>query len=204
MVLDLHTIAKNPQNYQFSMVSTKGEFFLLRPLEKKDEARLADLIEGLSEETKKFISVNKSSESIAREQCDAINRYDKLRFVLEKEDNRELVGLFEYSFSIPQGDLDRFEKYGIKLSEQTDCRMGPLLGDAYQSQGIASIVLPIIISIAKQFGKKRIILWGGVMHENIRAVRFYEKNNFKNVGAFIDNPPQGMDPASCYDMILDL
>ena len=203
MVLSLDAIAQNPQDYQFPINSHNGEYFILRPLEKKDEAKLAELIESLSVETKRFIAVNKSSESIAKEQCDAINKYDKLRFVLEKVDKRELVGLFEFSFGIPQGDFDRFEKYGIKLSERTDCRMGPLLRDAYQSQGIASVVLPILISIAKQFCKKRIILWGGVMQENTQAVRFYEKNDFKNVGAFIDHP-QGMDPSPCYDMILYL
>lgn len=203
MVLDLETIARNPQDYIFPISSQRGEKFLLRPLENKDEVKLSNLIESLSVETKIFCSYAEPSDVIAKEHCEAINKYDKLRFVLEEKDSTELLGLFEFSFGIPQGDLDRFEKYGIKLSEETDCRIGLLLRDAHQSQGIASTLMPILISIAKQFGKKRIILWGGVMQENAQAVRFYEKNGFKNVGAFIDQP-QGMDPASCYDMVLDL
>lgn len=151
MVLDLDTIAKNPKNYQFQIKSDKGERFLLRPLEKVDEQKLVNLIENLSAGTKKFYSYTGSSEEIAHEHCEAINKYDKLRFVLEKE--KELVGLFEFSFGIPQGDIDRFEKYGLKLSSQTDCRIGPLLADAYQSQGLASEVLPVLITIAKQFAK---------------------------------------------------
>ncbi len=197
MVLDLEAIARKPQDHQFSISSHNGEKFLLRPLEKTDETKLADLIESLSTATKRFYSYTGPSSEIAQEHCEAINKYDKLRFVLERENNKDLVGLFEFSFGIPQDDLDRFEKYEIKLSEKTDCRIGPLLSDDYQSQGIASAVLPKLINIAKQFDKTRIILWGGVMQDNPQAIRFYEKNGFKNVGSFVNQ-----DGINCFDMIL--
>lgn len=199
MVLNLETIARNPQDYQFPVSLETKEEFLLRPLEKKDETKLAELIESLSLQTRKFYSYTEPASSIAREHCEAINKYDKLRFVLEKVDNGSLIGLFEFSFSIPQGDLDRFEKYGIKLSEKTDCRIGPLLSDSYQSQGIASAVFPKLIIVAKQFDKTRIILWGGVMQGNPQAIRFYEKNGFKNVGSFVNQ-----DGINCFDMVLSL
>jgi diamine N-acetyltransferase len=199
MSLTLDAIAKNPALYKFTIFTSNDEKMLLRPLEPTDEKELTELIKNLSSITKKFYSYNEPAEQIAKEHCEAINKYDKLRFVLEKESAKDFVGLFEFSFDIPQGDLDRFEKYGINLSSKTDCRIGPLLRDDYQSQGIGSLVMPIIIKLAKLFDKSRIILWGGVFQNNPQAIRFYEKNGFKNVGQF-DN----QDGVKCFDMVLAL
>lgn len=197
MNLTLNKVAKNPQNYHFVLENTKGAQLTLRPLEPNDKVELAHLIENLSSETKRFYSYDKPAVHIAKEHVEAINRYDKLRFVLEKEN--ELIGLFEFSFGIPQADISRFGKYGIKLNEKTDCRIGPLLRDDYQSQGIGSKVMPIIIDIVKQFGRSRIILWGGVFEDNSQAIRFYEKNGFENLGSF-----ESKERIRCCDMILQL
>ncbi len=199
MLLTLDDVSKNPQAYRYTLETAKGERLLLRPLESIDEAKLANLIENLSAETKKLYSYDKPADQIAKEHCDAINKYDKLRFVLEKEKAKELIGLFEFSFGIPQSDVERFEKYGIKLSSKTDCRIGPLLRDDYQSQGVGSSVMPIIIELVKLFGKSRIILWGGVFKDNPRAIHFYEKNGFKSLGQF-----ENQDGAKCFDMMLSL
>jgi diamine N-acetyltransferase len=198
MSLTLDAIAKNPALYQFTIFTSKDEKMLLRPLEPTDEKELTELIKNLSPDTKRFYSYNEPAEQIAKEHCEAINKYDKLRFVLEKEGVKEIVGLFEFSFDIPQGDIDRFEKYGIKLTSKTDCRIGPLLRDDFQSQGIGSFIVPIIVNIAKQFNRNRIILWGGVFQDNPQAIRYYEKNGFENVGEF-----ENMDGVKCFDMMLD-
>lgn len=195
MPITLDSIVKNPQEHRYVLDNINGENMFLRPLEITDEGGLARLINTLSTKTKKFYSYNEPAAQVAKEHCRAINKYDKLRFVLEKD--KELIGLFEFSFGIPQVDMDRFEKYGIKLSSETDCRIGPLLRDDYQSQGIGSQVMPIIINIARQFGKSRIILWGGVFQDNHQAIRFYEKNGFKNLGQF-----ENKDGITCVDMIL--
>jgi diamine N-acetyltransferase len=180
MSLTLDAIAKNPALYQFTIFTSKDEKMLLRPLEPTDEKELTELIKNLSPDTKRFYSYNEPAEQIAKEHCEAINKYDKLRF------------------DIPQGDIDRLEKYGIKLTSKTDCRIGPLLRDDFQSQGIGSFIVPIIVNIAKQFNRNRIILWGGVFQDNPQAIRYYEKNGFENVGEF-----ENMDGVKCFDMMLD-
>lgn len=198
MTLDLKTIAENPNAYSYP-IDADGTKLTLRPLEPKDEKAIVDLINSLSEQTKHFYSYTKEpAEKIAKDICDAINKYDKLRFVLERNDNKELIGLFELSMDIPQENIEKFKRYGIEL-EENDCRFGPLLKDSYQSKGISSKVFPLIVSIAKEFGKKRMILWGGVNKDNPSAIGFYEKNGFKNLGEFTDE-----DNYSCCDMILQL
>lgn len=44
-----------------------------------------------------------------------------------------------------------------------------------------------MIEVARQFGKKRIILWGGVLKDNVQAIGFYKKVGFKSVGEFTHN-----------------
>jgi RimJ/RimL family protein N-acetyltransferase len=133
--------------------------------------------------------------------CHAINRYDKLRLVVElvTEQPGQLIALFEFSFDVPAGDRQRFRNYGLDLDTRTDCRFGPTIADAYQNQGLGSLVLPTIVDIARRFSQTRIILWGGVHANNGRAIRYYAKNGFRRVGVFVN-----ADGIKCHDMVLDL
>ncbi len=58
------------------------------------------------------------------------------------------------------------------------------------------------MKIAYLFGKKRIIIWGGVLTSNSSAIKYYEKIGFKKlntINTFID----GHDD-KCVDMILEI
>lgn len=202
MTLTIDFIAKNPKLFHYEVTNSPDKKFLLRPLEHINEPKIIHLIDNLSEKTKLFYSYHShinSSSVIAKEMCEAINKYDKVRFVLENESADEIIGLFEFSLDIPSGDLERFQEYTIQLSSKTDCRIAPLLRDDYQSQGLATSVLPIMTNIARKFGRKRIILWGGVRQDNPQAIRFYEKNGFEKLGSFVNE-----NQTPCYDMILKL
>lgn len=199
MSLTIADIANNPLAVRFEIQSSQNEKFILRPLEQHDEHTLLDLLHSLSEQTKRFYSYTDPLDAVAKEMCDAINKYDKVRFVLENTSQKELVGLFEFSMDIPANDLERFEEYNIHLDSKTDCRIAPLLRDAYQSKGLATVVLPILVKIAQGFERNRIMLWGGVLQNNPQAIRFYEKNGFKKLGKFMNE-----DHLPSYDMILEL
>jgi ribosomal protein S18 acetylase RimI-like enzyme len=54
-----------------------------------------------------------------------------------------------------------------------------------------------LLNIARQIGRKRIVLMGGTQATNPRAIRFYQKFGFKTVGEFITD-------INNYDMILEL
>lgn len=193
----LNAATLNRRSFRYELDSSTGKL-LLRTLNADDETKLAEFIGGLSPITKHFYSYNEPNEVIAKEICDAIGKYDKLRFVLELDDTHDLIGLFEISLDIPEPDMKRYQSYGVKLTP-SDCRFGPLLRDDYQSKGLGSLVLTVIIDIAKKLGRNRIILWGGVHQTNAQAIRFYQKNDFRIVGSFTNH-----DELPCYDMMIDI
>lgn len=106
--------------------------------------------------------------------------------IVEEAHGGKIQGLFEFSFDIPDSDRERFALYGIELNELTDCRVAPCLRDECQGTGLASSVIPAIKEVIDLFGRSRIILWGGVVEDNLQATRFYRKHGFQTVGTFLD------------------
>lgn len=198
MNLSLADIEKDPSLLSYKIPLENNEYIILRPIQHTDIDMLTIFLKNLSEETRKNYTLNSYDEHAAQEFCDAINRYDKLRFLLVKESSDECIGIFEYSLDIPKGDEIRFKRYNIQLDSETDCRMGPCISDAYQNQGLGSIIFPYLIKITRKIGKKRMILWGGVFTDNKKAVAFYEKNGFRKLGSFVK------DNRDSLDMIIDI
>ncbi len=198
MELTLSKVAQNPNSARYSASLDNGEQVVLRPLEVKDVAKLASFLSRLSKETRRLSTFDGYDINTAQTLCDAISKYDKLRFVVETEKLDRIIGLIEFSFGLPDSDIARFHKAGCELNTATDCRFGPTLADDYQSKGLGSELMPFVIDVVKRFDKKRIILWGGVLKDNKRAIRFYKKFGFKKVGEF------ATDGLSKIDMILNL
>ena len=91
----------------------------------------------------------------------------------------------------------RLQSYGLMLNDKTDCTFAPSVADKWQSQGVGNSLFHFMLSDLKTNGKKRIILWGGVQSDNIRAVNYYLKNGFKKIGRFEYN-------GSNDDMLLEI
>lgn len=197
-MLTLAEVASNPQILTSLLRSKNYEELTFRPLRFNDSQSLFDFLGNLSTETRHFYTLDGYGLQTAKELCDSIGKYDKLRFIVESKDNK-IIGLFEFSFDLTEDDKERFSKYGYTLNQGSDCRFGPCLSDNYQNQGLGTVILPLIIKIAKDFNQKRIILWGGVLADNTKAIQYYRKNNFKVVGNFINN-----NNIARIDMILDI
>ena len=199
MSLNLSNIENEHILLTFEIKLPSGEPVILRPLEHGDKNILAEFLNNLSEQTREYYTLDSYDESAAKEMCSAINKYDKLRFVVAKKTTSKLIALFEFSFDIPESDKQRFQKYKLDLNSKIDCRMGPCISDEYQNQGIGSVVFPYLLDIAKKFGQKRLILWGGVFEKNKKAINFYTKNGFKRLGSFRDP-----ESKKSIDMIIDI
>ena len=195
MSLTLISVATNPGVLTYDLALRSGEKIVLRPLVQSDSVALADFLSGLSLQTRRFYDFESCDIRKAAELCDAIAKYDKLRFVVELTGNK-IIGLIEYSFDLTDDDTKRFAGYGYSLHQGSDCRFGPCLADEYQDQGLGSLLFPYVVEIAHRFDQKRIILWGGVLADNSRAIRYYQKNGFRAVGSFIN---AGIP---CIDMLL--
>lgn len=199
--LTLGEIAQRPQDFATVHTQATGEVLHLRPLLPQDVEKLARFLAGLSPESRRLSTFSGYDRATAQELCDAIARYDKLRLAVidAAHPDEPLVGLFEYSFDLTAGDTSRYTKHGCPLNPASDCRFGPTLADAWQNRGIGSILLPAVWAFARGFERSRVILWGGVLADNGRAIHFYEKNGFRHVGRFVNGEGQ-----ECCDMILDL
>ncbi len=143
MHLTLSYVAENPSTLTKAMPIASGEEIVLRPLDASDLQGLTVFLERLSPETRHFCIYPGYDRTAAREFCDAINRYDKLRLVLDEPSSGKIIGLLEYSFDIPEGDFKRFANYAVQLNAATDCRFGPCLSDDYQNIRSWQCYLPI-------------------------------------------------------------
>ena len=153
---------------------------VFRSLATTDVDLLASFYGSLSDRTRAFWHRDADADTLARDHCDAIDQFDKLRLVAD--DGSAIVAVFELSFSIPDGDHARFAAYGVSLDERTDVRVGPCVRDDEQGSGLASRLLAETARIAMREGRTRLVLWGGVLPENRRARRFYEQEGFFEVG----------------------
>lgn len=200
-MLTFDKIAKNPENTSKIITLPDDTRVKFRPLKESDVDMLAEFLMDLSDLTRQRSSFESYDLNCASDLCYAINKYDKLRFVCvynNESDINRIVGLLELSFGIPESDVKRFADEGIKLNEETDVRFGPTLADDFQGKGLGPKVFNEIVEIVRNFGKKRILLWGGVLESNAPAVKYYEKLGFKKATTFIK------DGKNHFDMILNI
>ncbi|MFC4467940.1 GNAT family N-acetyltransferase [Streptomyces xiangluensis] len=183
-MLTLTEIAEDPLVLERRLDLRDGTEVVFRTLTHTDAERLAGFLEGLSPESRRLSTFDGYDLAAARELCDAIARYDKLRLVLEEVPSGRIIGLLELSLALTPADIARYQEAGIHLTETTDCRFGPTLADDYQGRGVGTLTFPLIADVARRLGRTRIILWGGVLADNARAIRYYEKNGFRPVGSF--------------------
>jgi ribosomal protein S18 acetylase RimI-like enzyme len=100
---------------------------------------------------------------------------------------------------VREAELERYRKAGITLDPTSDCTLAPSVADAYQDQGLGSLMMRYLISIAQRLGCQRMVLLSGTHETNPRAIHFYLKHGFTKIGTF-EKPP-GFDN---YDMMLKL
>ncbi|MFE9404895.1 GNAT family N-acetyltransferase [Streptomyces sp. NPDC006530] len=198
-MLTLKEIAEEPIRLTSRLKPQDGSDAILRPLTHADTGQLAGFLGALSSESRRFITFGGYDLATARELCDAIARYDKLRLVLEDVPSGRIVGLLEFSLALTPADIARYQDAGVRLTETTDCRFGLTLADDYQGRGVGTLAFPLVTEVARLLGRTRIILWGGVRADNPRAIRYYEKNGFQPVGFFTE-----ADGSRSLDMMLDL
>jgi len=109
----------------------------------------------------------------------------------------EIIAYSIIKIGFLEHDSSRLRSYGLAPDNKTDCTFAPSVADQWQSLGIGNSLFGFILSDLKANGIKRIILWGGVQCDNIKAVNFYTKNGFRTLGQFEYNGKN-------WDMILDI
>ncbi len=172
-----------------------NSIYKIRELTANDTNTLTSFIKSLSTQTKDFY--DEYNNNSAKEMCDAIGKYDKLRYVIEGEEG--IVGIVEFSLDFTEGDIKRYLDYGIKINKIEDCRFGICLKDDMQGRGVGDLVFEKVREILQSLGKKRVILWGGVLKVNTNAIKYYNNNGFRLVGEYSNK-----DGDKCLDMICEI
>lgn len=167
----------------------------LRPLDSGDLERLLHYLQQLSPETKRRFGPHPFDKQ------SVIDFYDDPHlhkgYVAQAMDTHEIVAYSIIKMSYLEGDYHRFLSYGIQLNNGTDGAFAPSVADAWQSCGIGDKLFHFILEALKTTDLKRLVLWGGVQADNVRAVNYYQKNGFQWMGRFTYNGEN-------FDMMLNM
>jgi diamine N-acetyltransferase len=191
--LFLKSISKDPGLMTFS-VTTPGNA-VLKPLAASQEQSLAAFFEALSPETRRFYSMT-DGPGLAAAHCAAIARHDKLRLTLRDPAQVPILALVEFSLDVTPEDLERFAAHGVTLTPATTCRWGLCIADEWQGRGVGRALAPPSLEIASRFNREYVILWGGVHAANTKAVLYYRRVGFMEVGRFTNDVG-----IACIDML---
>lgn len=168
---------------------------LLRRLNINDLDDLFDYLQNLSAETKNRFGPHKSDKQSIIDfytPGDLNSGYIACDIV-----TNQIVAYFIIKTGYLEHDAVRLQSCGIVPDNKTDCTFAPSVADSWQSCGIGGQLFRFILTDLKTTEISRIILWGGVQTDNIKAVNFYKKNKFKILGKFTHNGEN-------YDMYYDI
>jgi GNAT superfamily N-acetyltransferase len=167
----------------------------IRKLQSTDLENLSYYLQNLSEESKKRFGPHPFDLQPVIEFYKEPNIHQA--YIGENPDAQEIIAYSIIKFGILEADFQRYLSYGIELNHQTDCEFAPSVADAWQSCGIGNAMFQFILEELKKTAIQRIILWGGVQADNEKAVQYYLKHGFQNMGLFTHNGEN-------FDMILEV
>jgi ribosomal protein S18 acetylase RimI-like enzyme len=176
-----------------------GQPVLLRPLQAHDAGRFGDYLCGLSAETRARYGPHPFDQATADAICGTLDPTDILRMVatIGQGAEEKIIAYVLLKLGVLEADRQRYEVLGIALDDTTDCTLAPSVADAYQNQGIGSLVMRHLLQVAQKLGRQRVVLWLGVQATNERAIHFYTKWGFRKVGEFYTDKNN-------FDMICEL
>ena len=178
------------------ITNQQGERFVLRQLTQHDVIELSHFFANLSDATLSRYAPHPMTAAYACDLCQNCSLPHPPYVVTEPSDNK-IIGymiLDGYSQNNYPEDASRYQNYPIKLTNNSRI-FAPCIADNYQNKGIASAAMPAIVQQAITQGVDHIALMGGVQTSNAKAVRFYQKAGFVELGQFttLDKKQQPLD-----------
>jgi GNAT superfamily N-acetyltransferase len=175
-----------------------------RPLMPGDAEILGRYFLGLSEETRRLYGPHPFDRATADRLCAQIDYAHTIRMLAtvgtgSQGLEEQVIAYFILRLGVSESEKERYRQAGIVLDFQTDCSLAPSVADAYQDQGVGSLLIDHLFSTARRLGYERMVLVGGVRGTNDRAIHFYRKHGFDTIGTF-EHPDEPVN----YDMIVEL
>lgn len=194
-------IQSNPACIATSISMPSGLQVTFRPLTADDAGILGQYFQSLSQDTRRRFAPHAFDQVTADHLCAAIDYADTLTMIATVQDGPEerVVAYFICVLGVAAVERARYAQAGITLDPDTDCTVAPSVADAYQDRGLGSSLMSHLIQVARELGRRRVVLMGGVQATNHRAVHYYQKHGFQEVNTF-EGPPGAYN----HDMVLDL
>jgi diamine N-acetyltransferase len=173
------------------IVIASGETVQLRALKPADEDALGNYFLGLSDASKRVYGPHPFDRPTATAVCRGAGQDGSLRLLALS--GTRIIGYFILILGVRDGDRQRYAGFNMALDDATDCTLAPSVADAYQNGGLGSHMMEHLKVMARDLGRKRMLLWGGVRQDNPRARHFYTKFGFVQVGEFFASSVNNFD-----------
>lgn len=155
---------------------------LHRRLIAADLDSLHEYLEGLSAETKSRFGPHSFDKETLDELFSHPGKYSG--YVAVETGYLKIIAYSVIKKGFLEHDRPRLESYGLRLNPLSDATFAPSVSDKWQSLGVGTQLFNFMIPCLEAEGVKRIILWGGVQCENLKAVNYYRKLGFNILGQF--------------------
>jgi diamine N-acetyltransferase len=178
-----------------------GRPVTIRPLQATDAEPLGAFFAGLSAETRRRYAPHPFDHATARKLCAHIEADLSTRFVVVLETEPAHPAIIGYLILTPGASPTDVERHGGQLHADASAGIAPAVADAFQGQGVGSLLAKHVFACAGEMGMKQVFLSGGVRAFNESAIAYYEKLGFRRAGEFWTRDP---DLTLNYAMFLDL
>lgn len=165
------------------IIAKNNEAFVFRPLAHNDSKLLGKFFEGLSQNTRSKFGPHPLTTQYAQDElCPKVSNEQVSRFVIGSSE--QIVGYFIVDFNDYPHEKTRYDAYKVNLDFSQDPVFAPCIADKYQSLGVASQALNLLISDLREKGVRSLVLMGGTQEPNHLARNFYKKFGFQEEGEF--------------------
>ena len=155
---------------------------MIRRLTAGDRDSLHEYLVGLSDETKKRFGPHSFDKESISELLTEPEKYSG--YIVQDSETGKIVAYSIVKTGFLEHDRPRLESYGLRPDKYTDATFAPSVADEWQGLGVGIHLFHFMVSVLRTSGVKRIILWGGVQSDNLKAVKFYRKLGFTILGQF--------------------
>jgi Uri superfamily endonuclease/ribosomal protein S18 acetylase RimI-like enzyme len=176
-----------------------GQRAAVRLLGERDAAALGSYFVGLSDRTKSRYGPHAFDLATAQAICASLDPHDMLCVIatVGAGASERIIAYMLVKLGVRESDGARYAALGIPLSPPESAALAPSVADAYQNQGLGGAMFASVAAMARSVGVRRLVLWDGVIADNLLAQGFYRKVGFAKVGEF-------QTGVLSHDMIADL
>lgn len=109
---------------------------------------------------------------------------DVTGFVTIEKNSHTIIAYAIIKQGILPHEIERLSAYNYPGIENNCITYAPSVADEWQGKGIGKQMFECILNDCREKNIQRIILWGGVQSTNEKALHFYQRLGFVNLGQF--------------------